>query len=134
MREFKFRAWDKLTEKMVSHLPEGYGLTLSYGICAFPRDQEQCVAQGHQFELMQFTGMKDKNGVEIYEGDILDGKYKAFVYFKDGRFKVKKVEEGFCSRSVARWLHLREKALCPSEIIGNIYENPELLTNKHNKE
>lgn len=93
----------------------------------------------NQFEIMQSTGLKDKNGAEIYEGDILlstasenqeDWK-KWQVHYADGRFlidykqipkdkrKRKKLElEDLCEDNV--WLY-------GLEVIGNIYENPELM-------
>lgn len=73
--------------------------------------------------LMQYTGLKDKNGKEIYEGDILStgnlesGHRIVEVYFKDGCFYTK--DESFKKWRVAGWR--------TTEIIGNIYENPELL-------
>lgn len=69
------------------------------------------------YELMQFTGLKDKNGKEIYEGDLVAHNASAKpidVEFIDGTF------EPF-SKSDFGWT----STLC--EIIGNIYENPELL-------
>ena len=93
----------------------------------------------NRFEIMQSTGLKDKNGAEIYEGDILlstasenqeDWK-KWQVHYADGRFlidykqipkdkrKRKKLElEDLCEDNV--WLY-------GLEVIGNIYENPELM-------
>jgi uncharacterized phage protein (TIGR01671 family) len=71
--------------------------------------------------LMQFTGLLDKNGKEIYEGDIVEGVKGAFprstVTFLDGGFQIG-------DDWAARW----RISHFDMEIIGNIYENPEMLT------
>lgn len=72
--------------------------------------------------LCEFTGLKDKNGRRIWEGDIVlmpkygKGKHKAVVYFMNGKFAVDGSNYGF-------------KDLAPRgyEVIGNIYDNPELM-------
>lgn len=106
MREIKFRAWPKYgSEKKMIHTPQqGYGWGY-WGDCVFGKGE---------YEIMQFTGLKDKNGKEIYEGDIIkeiDGEIREvegpdFYPFQDCVAAVDPEE---------------------SEIIGNIYENPELL-------
>lgn len=74
-----------------------------------------------EIELMQYTGLKDKNGEEIYEGDILGKQFyvNAIVSYDDGAF-----EQGWnCYRE-----HRLDQDFCSSrEIIGNIYENKDLI-------
>ena len=72
------------------------------------------------FIWMQFTGLLDKNGKEIYEGDILkwnDEVSQVMWRLYDSMFEIEKIFNGFSERVTSDY-----------EIIGNIYENPELLT------
>jgi uncharacterized phage protein (TIGR01671 family) len=74
-------------------------------------------------ELMQFTGLKDKNGREIYEGDIVAHAIEGYttplsvVEFKDGMFVF--TDSEYSTELI--------ESLDYCEVIGNIYENPELL-------
>lgn len=88
---------------------------------------EHITAYPDEIELMQSTGLKDKNGKEIFEGDVVDykgrkaiikwnGSYASFIY----RF----VDE--LNKRSAEWYPLY-LAYLKCEVIGNIYENPELL-------
>ncbi len=122
-RDIKFRAWDEVSEKMLNWnefldtnmkntfiAPESTGLI-----------------------LMQYTGLHDKNGKEIYDGDIITCKQyiggnfvdyhleKGFVEFKDGEFGVHR-EQGYYL-SIKKLLEYNYKI----EVIGNIYDNPGLL-------
>ncbi len=77
--------------------------------------------------VCQFTGLKDKNDKEIYEGDIvkLDGEGSLTeVRYRDGQFEVEQVE--FRNVMGDAWVSIRVEKN-GLEIIGNIYENPELL-------
>ena len=77
-------------------------------------------------ELMQYTGLKDKNGKEIYEGDIiqiLGGEYEQGFYEWNEKVQIKDlIYDGF--NLMMTISQIGNKAI---EVIGNIYENPELL-------
>lgn len=117
MREIKFRAWDKKGKQMINQ-PD---LCMD-GDVFYALDEE-----GTEFrfdEIMQFTGLKDKNGKEIYEGDIT----------KDGCIGVGEVSFDEYQGRYRTWNKLSggEMGLTfeyarQLEIIGNIYENPELV-------
>lgn len=77
---------------------------------------------------MQYTGLKDKNNKEIYEGDILtDGEFIAEVAWGIGK-------AGFIltggQHSMAMAEGIFEQIVNTCEVIGNLYENPELIENK----
>ncbi len=121
MREIKFRAWDKENTKMIrgNHCVEFDGSVHEYSL--------GCVIENKNLILMQFTGLLDKNGKEIFEGDIVEGLeginlngYIQKIDFKDGVFGVSGMglNEGFCEFN---W------TVDTIKIIGNIYENSELL-------
>ena len=111
MREIKFRAW--LDKSRMNFSGDTYGDFLDFfTIC------RQCNDGFGNCYLMQFTGLLDKNGKEIYEGDIIKTSIGIQV-----------VKDLFCNFVIYTYedidrMNQPEKYL---EIIGNIYENPELL-------
>ena len=118
VREIKFRAWDRYEEGMAKHDSIYFGQmdhddTLgSLLICLQER-----------YELMQYTGLKDKNGVEIYEGDVLSGWIDSHWHSGEDKFvEVVKYDDKTASYNFPA-IEVRYGDL---EVIGNIYENKQL--------
>uniref|UniRef100_A0A6H1ZNU7 Putative YopX protein n=1 Tax=viral metagenome TaxID=1070528 RepID=A0A6H1ZNU7_9ZZZZ len=121
-REIKFRAWD-LTEKRWDNIRSEYsqdvGAKNYFGI-----DKEFIRFNRGDIDLMQFTGLKDKNGKEIYEGDILYHKgrspkeYKLIVVWKNYKWGFQQVEDKTKGHPINQlWKYPKN-----FEIVGNIYE------------
>ena len=126
-RELKFRAWDtKVKQPMWDH--EGcLSLLLLQGRVLNGTAAEEGREHLERFKIMQYTGLKDNNGKEIYEGDILRAIKNCLT--KEGEtVKVVNFERG-CFMSGDVDLIISVEGFHP-EIIGNIYENPELLGEK----
>ncbi len=137
MREMKFRAWDKVNTAFMPN--EGYAICdgdvmgLRYG-----NEMEDVLTD--QVELMQYTGLKDINGVNIYENDIVK------VTSDDGAFYVATVkwlsDDGYPAFDLegvpaSAWCYdsnalatILESSIETCEVIGNIFENIELLEDK----
>lgn len=123
MREIKFRVYDKDTKMMhicgedihdeISFTNEDnrayyYNLQNGYG----------SLTEKSSYILMQYTGLKDKNGKEIYEGDIVQQyniKANGIIIYKYGQF-------GTNALGMFWDIHSSQ-----TEVIGNIYDNPDLL-------
>lgn len=133
MREIKFRAWDG--KYMID---SSYGDWVSFDGVTFTEAEKGYdtphieIEKARNYILMQFTGLKDKNGKDIYEGDIIrayqsDGSqvlHSISYSNEEARFIVSCIGYGNLSGGFdKRWIEEFGK-----EIIGNIYENPELLT------
>ena len=151
MREIKFRIWDGNIGKMYSFQrqffidnngrlffnADPYGIDMSGKLRIYRHPKE------NHFRIMQYTGLKDKNGKEIYEGDVvfvkryspgqtrgsfleltLKDKYRAIVEWD-------KINPTFVLIEISNRDHVEYDFVCCDlirlEVIGNIYENPELL-------
>lgn len=119
MGEIKFRAWEEKTNKMytVAALYPWSKEKNGHITCRVRDDATERL--GNNCKIMQYTGLKDKNGKEIYEGDII--KYiteKAYPITIDTSHGIRARigKDNMCK-------DMEDKA----EIIGNIYENPNLL-------
>ena len=125
-REIKFRVWDKEDKKMKYDAQDTYDYMRN-------NIMEDCfgdVLNNENYEVMQYTGLKDKNFKEIYEGDIM--KVKPPIWAKEGIFKVIYDNGRFIITDNKVWQNIGTLVEY-SEVIGNIYENLELLEVNENE-
>lgn len=107
-REIKFRAWDKKRSEMLSNDQIEETLPIK-------------VFNDSRYLIMQYTGLKDKNGKEIYEGDIIGG-YKIVPGVVEWQEWLEDIEVSMAGFSFP-YVHSKNNMV----VLGNIYENAELL-------
>ena len=117
MREIKFRVWDKDTRRMYKNDSDLKISIENNGGYIFAHNANVVIPPEY-IELMQYTGLKDKYGKEIYEGDIV-------TCLRDGDEQYIECVVVYDIRNLPRALF--GSILISREVIGNIYENPELL-------
>jgi uncharacterized phage protein (TIGR01671 family) len=138
-RQIRFRVWDIKGGNWLNpdHTQDGAGITFKGEVAFCSQSQFGYVREEHKdrFVIQQFTGVKDKNGREVFEGDIL--KFKTYDGWKDdfGRYVFLEVRyhELTASFRMTRCDTYRGDSFDYSdkpkevEVVGNIFENPELL-------
>lgn len=143
-RIIKFRAWDESRKEMITE----FGLLKESMPQLLQNEEDGYIFCGHSQDngdwtepmLMQFTGLYDKNGKEIYEGDILISQFsdKVPTQICFGEFTCSTYETKDFATQIGFYWHELDgtKSIFGDsiygnmdycEVIGNIYENPELL-------
>jgi len=141
MRQIKFRVWDKITKRMY------YKVKIDWNGVWFYNDDKKSSDENYEgyspwsselIKLMQYTGLKDRNGKEIYEGDIIkvikDEINEEYEYYEviwsdadpiwcapEAKFTL---ERACCTRYHDGGAFPQPEVM---EVVGNIFENPELL-------
>jgi len=139
MREIKFRAWDREKKEMIRF--DGISFCSEYDFLSFSADKVDCLygREIESCEFMQFTGLKDRNGKEIFEGDVVKGSIPDSEHDEPfNKAQIKYIGSSFCLTRMKQrefdvndGLYLGDLESCvlnkSIEVIGNIYESPELL-------
>jgi len=124
MREHKYRVWDSLHKDMSEPFTFGENvvfLCTDHGQHEVPQD---CLSN-HQFTILEYTGLKDKNGVEIFEGDII----RCGWYYGDdfgnevGEMEFSNQVVEFTVGPQGSGFDLNVFGMENAEVIGNIYED-----------
>lgn len=117
MRVLKFRAWNKQKKKWMWPYPNAFHIIGEVTVFELLKQDCTSIEEYNDLVICQFTGLLDKNGVEIYEGDIVQSRQIACrngeVILRNTAFRV----HGFIL------FQLSDGA----KVIGNVYENPELI-------
>jgi uncharacterized phage protein (TIGR01671 family) len=127
MRDFKFKIWDKINLKMFSV----NGFFIEKNKVIFFNNNEKIILNSDEVDILQYTGIKDKNNTEIFEGDIIEFKRSHDIKRFIVSWKENQASFGFDYHIIDSWSLSWNEETIPSKeewaVIGNKYENPELL-------
>ena len=136
----KIRAWDKVGNEMINYI---ISINFVFGYITF--DTENVINKKRYFDditIMQSTGLHDKHGVEIFDGDLIHYTYDGFdwyvpVVYREGRFEVyhgtlstipaSEIPSGKYATNIGNSIRMYRVEFTDMYVAGNIYENPELL-------
>lgn len=136
MREIKYRAWDKIKKRMkrVISLSPTFGSWVTVDNDKMNGEERL----SSEFVLMQFTGLLDKNGKEIWEGDVVEAEER-FVTPKTVRYEIVFEDGMFLGHGIGRYevygkgerfVSMKPHNFLTCKVIGNIYSDPHLLEAK----
>lgn len=123
MRELKFRIWNN-EEKIMIENKDIYAIDFRSDIYFSSVMVDDFILNEDDYKLMQYTGVKDKNGKEIYEGDIVQIYYTEHDKFGSGKYTVMYTEDAEWALDDYYLLSVKYR-YC--KVIGNVYENKDLL-------
>jgi len=131
MRELKFRVWDNLKKEWISNKHIWRMRTDEHGVGEILPNTFYWKQHPDGLTYQQYTGLKDQNGVEIYEGDIIHYKFNGDSYPKEEVDRILTCsydeDEGMYSFDDSDHSYYWAEIKRHCNIIGNIMENPELL-------
>jgi uncharacterized phage protein (TIGR01671 family) len=127
MREYKFRAWNDFFKEMY-YFDFNTNIEVRNGSLWIIYKEGSVSVNSPSIKLMQYTGRKDKNGILVFDDDILhkEGCWDVRIEFENGVFWVRDADR---TRYVNKILNtpISDFAIEEFEVIGNVWGNPELL-------
>ena len=129
MRDFKFRIWHKVKKHWTQYGINLLGETVLMGYVGYDSKEDRTIPliELNDLVVTQYTGLKDLQGNDIYEGDIVQ-----CLNHNPSKFLVEFIEGGFCCTYDGNYVpadinHFYPSVGCQIKVIGNRFENPELM-------